>query len=272
MSRRKRKYNKGLGQTQALTHASAQRVRNQGSPDGVPANGNDTLRQKESVLNETDRKIIRYAIYVGSALLVTSIGYFFLRSNIRKRRRLKAEKETLSDNTPENFAKRFKMAFDNDGLWGTDVEAVRRIFVQLPSREMFDKVAQKYWELTGSKRNLFEDLEEELTTSELYEMQSILTAKPQKSGQPLTSDAIKKQAFMYARRLNAAMNYKVLGMPATDEDAIRQVLTEIPNQRMWSLTSAAYGIEYGVPLAQELDEDLGYFDFSWRDMIKKKPA
>ncbi|MBK6834053.1 MAG: hypothetical protein IPG89_07185 [Bacteroidetes bacterium] len=93
------------------------------------------------------------------------------------------------------------MAFDNDGWWGTDVDAVRRVFVELASKEMFIDVMRSYKKLYN--QNLVEDLTDELTTSEYYEVQNILAAKPDKKGQTqaFTIETAKKFAKRFKQHL-----------------------------------------------------------------------
>lgn len=223
--------------------------------------------ERKSYLNETDKKVIRVVAYTLGTVVVGG-GLFLLGRHIyRNATSNKEQNKSLDDNSVANLAKRLKMAFDNDGWWGTNVEAVRQAFVDLPSKEFFQAVIVSYKK--QFQRNLIADLTDELTTTEYYEMQNILAGKPDKTGQTQTYSS--NVAITYAKRLNAAVNYTVFGFPSTDEDAIHQVLNEIPNQQVWQQTKQAYQKQYGVSLEADLDDDLGMFDFSWRDIIKKKP-
>ena len=219
-------------------------------------------------LNNTDKTLIRIGAYtIGSALLGAGI-FFGVRAIVRHIAANKEENLSLDDNSTANYAKRLKMAFDNNGLWGTNVEQVRSVFSELPSKQAFTDTSKSYKRLFHN--NLIVDLTSELTDTEYYEMQNILAAKPDKTGELVTFDAT--EAGTYAKRLNAAVNYKIVGfIPGTDEDAIRQALNEIPTKAAWELVKSAYQKLYGVNLEEDLDGDLGVFDFSWRDMIKTKP-
>ena len=225
-------------------------------------------KQGTSFLNDTDKTIIRGTVYGLSALAVGTILFFSGRAIYRKRKSNKSESLSLNDNSTQNFAKRLKMAFDNDGWWGTDVENVRKVFVELPSKDEFEKVKKEYKNITKGG-NLVKDLTDELTNTEYAEMQNILAAKAQKNGQKKIFDAT--AAVSSARRLKAGFDYKILGMPATDKEAVRQVLTEIPTQQAWQIVGVAYYKLYAKPLEVELMNELDVFDFSWADIIKNKP-
>ena len=223
---------------------------------------------KNNGLNQTDKTLIRIAAYtLGSALL--GGGLWLAGKTIYNH--IKANKEqnlSLDDNSSANYAKRLKMAFDNDGWWGTNVEQVRKVFTEIPSKAVFLQVSKSYKNLYNT--NLIENLTSELTSTEYYEMQNILASKPDQTGGQRPFD--ESEAASYAKRINAAVNYKVMGfIPGTDEDAIRQALTEIPTKAAWEQVKAAYQKLYGIRAEDDLDGDLGVFDFSWRDLIKNKP-
>lgn len=222
---------------------------------------------KRSILNDTDKKVLRVAAYTIGTVTVGGILFFVGRHIYRNTISNREQTQSLTDNTDSNLAKRLKMAFDNDGWWGTDVEAVRKVFTEIPSKDVFSEVIKSYKKLY--QRNLVEDLTDELTSTEYYEMQNILAAKPDKKGTIKSFDGT--MAVSLAKRINAAVNYKVMGMPSTDEDAIRQALTEVPSQQAWKIIKVAYQKLYSVSLESDLDNDLGLFDYSWRDIIQKKP-
>ncbi|HXU26795.1 MAG TPA: hypothetical protein VN698_06150 [Bacteroidia bacterium] len=223
---------------------------------------------KSLALNDTDKTIIRIAAYTLGSAIIGSGLFFGIRTIVRHVRSNKEQTLSLNDDSTANYAKRLKMAFDNDGFWGTNVEQVRKVFSELPSKQAFTAVCKSYKNLYSA--NLIVDLTSELTSTEYYEMQNVLASKPDKTGEQKTFDD--NEAATYAKRLNAAVNYKIGGfIPGTDEDAIRQALTEIPTKAAWEQVKTAYMKLYGVSVESDLDGDLGVFDFSWRDMIKTKP-
>ncbi len=226
-----------------------------------------TSNSKWSFLNQNDKKIIRYTAY-GLGLGVLGTGIYALGNwIIRKRKKNIEVEESFKDNTDANFAKRFKLGFDNGGWWGTDVEVVRRAFTDLPSQEMFDKAATSYNLQFGSK--LRSDLESELTSSELAEMMAILQTKPSKKGVPVKFDY--EQAKRYAKRFKAAFEYTILGMPSTDKQAVKQVLIDIKSKYQFDVVNVAYKNLYGEYVVYALDKELDVFDFKWRDILKAKP-
>jgi hypothetical protein len=222
---------------------------------------------KWSFLNENDKKIIRYTAY-GLGIGVLGGGIYALGRWINRNiKRTKEEEESFKDNTDANFAKRFKLGFDNGGWWGTDVDIVRRAFIDLPSQEMFDKAATSYNLQFGTK--LRSDLESELTNSELQEMMAILQTKPSKKGVVVKFDY--EQAKRFAKRFKAAFEYTILGMPSTDKQAVKQVLIDIKSKYQFDVVNVAYKNLYGEYLVYALDKELDVFDFKWRDMLKSKP-
>ena len=228
----------------------------------------EAISNNKSVLNDTDKTLIRIAAYTLGSALIGSGLFFAGRAIYRHAKSNKEQNLSLQDDSTANYAKRLKMAFDNDGFWGTNVEQVRKVFSELPSKQAFTAVSKSYKNLYSA--NLIVDLTSELTSTEYYEMQNVLAAKPDKTGEQKTFDDT--EAATYAKRLNAAVNYKIAGfLPGTDEDAIRQALTEIPTKSAWEQVKTAYQKLYGLSVESDLDGDLGVFDFSWRDMIKTKP-
>jgi hypothetical protein len=222
---------------------------------------------KEPLLNDTDKKVIRVAAYTLGSALAGAILFFTGRHIYRKTVKTKEQNLSLDDNSQANFAKRLKMAFDNNGWWGTDVEAVRKVFTDLKSKDEFSETIKSYKKLYT--RNLVEDLTDELTTSEYYEVQNILASKPDKTGQHQVFNFEKAKKF--AKRFKAAFDYTVMGMPATDKGALTQVLIEIPSKQIFELVKLAYKSLYGTFLESDLDSELDLFDFSWKDMMKQKP-
>jgi hypothetical protein len=117
------------------------------------------------------------AIY--SALGIgTATGLFLLtRKLIKKTVANKSQSKSMDEGDPATFAKQLKMAFDNDMPfgWGTNEEAVFRVFQEIPSKSMYAKVQKEYSHMYG--RNLNADLEDELSSSEYNELIRILNGK-----------------------------------------------------------------------------------------------
>lgn len=226
--------------------------------------------KKDEWLTPEDKRILKYAAYAGGVVLISGTAILTTRHFIRKSRANRAETQSLNDGTPENYAKRIKMAFDNDGFWGTDVDALRKVFTDIPSQEEFSTVVSKYEAITQqSKGAFYKDLTEELTTSEYYEMQSILKGKPLKKGGKKVFDW--NAATAYSHRIKAAFDYTMLGMPSTDKGALEAALREIPSLYAYAMVKVVYKKEYGHEIEIDLDDELDVFDFSWKDIVYSKP-
>ncbi len=191
-------------------------------------------------------------IYLGSKLVRTGIA------NTEERKSL----DTTSSST---YAKQLKMAFDNDGWWGTDEEALRRILRSIPTKDFYKEVAGSYKKLYASP--LTKDMQDELTSTEYEEMMMIVASKPEKKG-----DAPTLNYLAWAKRIRSAVSVYYGIFPGTDEDAIKSVFLEIPTQDAYKKVQAAYVKEFGDTLLYDLEGDLSqdYID-EYLAIIKKKP-
>lgn len=172
--------------------------------------------------------------------------------------------DTLS---PSNFAKRIKMSFDNDGWWGTDEEALRVTLKEIPNQLVFKEVLKSYQRLYNSP--LMKDMEDELTSSEFAEMTNIINGKLEKQNAKTNTQ---NQYISWAKRLKAAFDYTNWGMPATDEDNIKAVFSEIPSQVAFNYTSNAFKSMYGNDLISALKSELEFWEYSdYMKIILTKP-
>jgi hypothetical protein len=108
----------------------------------------------------------------------TATGLFLLvRHFYKKSQANRSEKHSLEEGDPATYAKQLKMAFDNDNYmsWGTNEEAVKQVFEDLPSRKMFERVQKEYFRMYS--RSLNADLEEELSSDEYNELIRLLNTK-----------------------------------------------------------------------------------------------
>lgn len=225
--------------------------------------------KKESGLNDTDKMLIRIGAYtVGTIALGTGL-FFFGRHIYRKYQQNHAAKQTLTDDSAENFATRIQMALF-DSMWGANVDLVRQIFNQIPSQEAFQSIANKYGEITKSnKSQIYLDLKKKLTEQEFYEMQNILAVKPSKTGQKAVFDM--KAALAMAKRIKSAFDYTWLGMDGTDKKALKQALLDIPSLRAFAMVMVEYKQLYKTNLQDDLNSELDSFDFSWKEIVYTKP-
>ncbi|MCC7301128.1 MAG: hypothetical protein IT233_00655 [Bacteroidia bacterium] len=192
------------------------------------------------------------SIYLGSKLIRTGIANT-------------EEKKSLDTTSASTTAKQLKMAFDNDGWWGTDEESLRRILRSIPTKDFYKEVAGSYKKLYASP--LTKDMQDELTSTEYEEMMMIVASKPEKKG-----DAPTLNYLAWAKRIRAAVSVYYGIFPGTDEDAIKSVFLEIPTQDAYKKVQAAYVKEFGDTLMYDLEGDLSqdYID-EYLAIIKKKP-
>lgn len=85
------------------------------------------------------------------------------------------ENNSVEDGDIASYAKSIKMAFDNDGWWGTDEQALRTTLISIPSKQTFNSVAKSYQRLYN--KSLMADMQSELNVSEYNEMVSIINGK-----------------------------------------------------------------------------------------------
>lgn len=178
----------------------------------------------------------------------------------------KAHSKSFEEGTPETVAKQIKMAFENDGYWGTDTDALRRVLTNIASRVELDKVFKAYKKEYHS--NMYENMSDELQTTEYNEMLQIIAAKPEKAGQAPTAN----QYTAWAKRLKAAFDKSYGFLPGTDEEAIKAVFNEVPSQAAYINVGKAYNKEYGTNLTDDLKSELEIWEYSdYMKIILAKP-
>lgn len=167
----------------------------------------------------------------------------------------KAHSKSFEAGTPETYAKQMKMAFENDGYWGTDTEALREVLQQIKSKEEMKKVFDAYKREYHS--NLYEDMQDELQSTEYNEMLQIIAGKTEKPGQKPA--AVQYKAW--ATRLKAAFDKEYGFLPGTDEAAIKAVFSEIPTQQDFVNTGVVYTKSYGENLISALKGELESWEY-----------
>jgi hypothetical protein len=177
----------------------------------------------------------------------------------------KEELKSFDEGTPATIAKQIKMAFDNDGWWGTNTTALREALISVASQEDWDKVVKSYQKQFNS--NLIRDMTDELQSSEYGEMMQIINTKPAKKGQapPAT------QYRAWAKRLKAAFDKSYAFLPGTDSVAVKVTLEEIPTQTAFIKVGVEYKKLYGTNLMDDLEGEgeFGQYD-EWLQIIVKK--
>jgi hypothetical protein len=191
------------------------------------------------------------------------------RSWVRKARTNHEELKTLEEGNAPTIAKQIKMAFDNDGWFGTDKEALRTAIRGIPSKSEFRKVMVSYQKLYNS--SLLGDMQKELKSSEYNEMLYIVSAKPENangSQQQLTMVELQG----WAKRLNTAFNISYGPFPGTDEAAIKAVFLEIPTQAAFEQVGVVYQSLFGNDLIADLKSELELWEYDpMMQIIYRKP-
>jgi hypothetical protein len=184
---------------------------------------------------------------------------------IRKALSNREENKSFEDGKPATIAKQIKMAFDNDGVWGTNVTALREALTSVESQKDWLEVTKSYTKNYHS--NIFRDLADELQSSEYNEMMQIINAKPLKKGQAPQAN----QFRAWAKRLKAAFDKEYLIFGGTDGDSIVATLNEIPTQSAFIKTGVQYKTLYGNNLLDALksESEFGQYD-EWMSIIIKK--
>lgn len=167
----------------------------------------------------------------------------------------KAHEKSFEDGTPQTIAKQIKMAFENDGYWGTDVDTLRKVLTEIKSKAQMKKIYDAYTK--EYHNNLYKDMSDELQTSEYNEMLQIIAAKPDKEGQAPTTN----QYTAWAKRLKAAFDKTYGIISGTDEKAIKAVFNEIPTQTAFIQVGKAYYKEFGENLITVLKGELEVWEY-----------
>lgn len=194
-------------------------------------------------------------LYTGGSILV-AIGTFFLgRKIVRSAISNREERKTFDEDSPATYAKRIKMAFENDGWPGTNTAELRTILREIPSKRSMTQIANSYQKLYNSP--LYKDMSDELQSTEYNEMLAIIEAKPDridKKGKNVPVITAKSYEE-WAKRLKAAFDKTYGPFPGTDEEAITAVFDEIPTQTDFIQVGVQYKKLYGGNLIDDLKDE-----------------
>jgi len=240
-------------------------------PQNQPVTNIVLDKEKQSWWNSLTAKqrqvIVSFSIVLGVSVL-SIIAIQFASNKIKNIVANNEENSSFGNKQHATWAKQLKMAFDNDGWWGTDENGVRQVLRQVPSQEDFQKVQTSYRKLYKG-RNLIEDLTDELKATEFNEMLAILQSKPERARD--AKEGVSYNPHGWAARLYNAMNIYYVGLfPGTDEDAILSVFSEMASQKGFNDTKQAYQSLYATSLEEDLDGDLDW-SLDWREIINQKP-
>ncbi|MFB6453803.1 hypothetical protein ACE38W_00925 [Chitinophaga sp. Hz27] len=222
------------------------------------------MQQTESL---TPREKLTYGL-IGIILLggAVVIG----RKLILKSKANSEEQKAYEGGSSAAIAKQIKMAFENDGWWGTDKNALRQAIRDVSSKEVFVQVMTSYNRLYN--RTLMRDMQDELKSTEFNEIIAIIVAKPDKVTNADAYQIGYEQYLSWAKRLNAAFNIYYGPFPGTDEDAIKAVFLEIPSKAAYQQVEAVYMQTYGTGLSAELMSELEFWEYgSMMKIITDKP-
>lgn len=182
----------------------------------------------------------------------------------------KEENQSFEDGSSATIAKQIKMAFENDGWWGTNTTALRQTLLSVQSQEDWNKVLKSYEKLYSTptaKANLLKDLSDELQSTEYNEMLQIINSKPKKRGQAPSGN----QYRAWAKRIKAAFDKEYGFLPGTDGDALVATLNEIPTQAAFIKVGVEYKTLYGNNILDDMksESEFGQYD-EWMAIIVKK--
>lgn len=222
-------------------------------PTTAPATQYIPLSHQDNGWKQTVLYVALGAVVVGG---VGYLGYKVYRNFVSGREDAKA----LDTDGVSLVAKRIKMAFDNDGYWGTDEIALREILRNVKSQEEWVAIGTSYRRHYGEE--LMAHMEDELTSTELAEMTAIINSKPNEGG---ATDPT-RQYENWAKRINAAVNVSYGWLPGTDENAIKAVFTEIPTQSAFVKVGTEYARLYSENMTDDLKGDLYFLDYA--EMMK----
>ncbi len=222
--------------------------------------------QASSERELTVREKIQYSLL---GVLVLGGAVMLGRTIVKKATSNNEQRKTYTEGNTATYAKQIKMAFDNDGWWGTDKDVLRQVVRVIPSKGEFRKVMTSYQKLYG--RNLLADMQGELKTTEYNEILAIISTKPE-HGEETVNEVTAEKLQSWAKRARAAFEISYGPFPGTDEPAIRAVFLEIPTQEAYRKMAAVYQSMYGNSFTDDLKSELELWEYApMMQLISGKP-
>ena len=215
---------------------------------------------------ENETWTVKEKVIYGLLSVVGISGTIWLgKTIIQKAIANKEETKSFDEGTPATIAKQLKMAFENDGWWGTNVILIRETLTSVASQTDWNAIVKSYSKLYSS--NLLKDLADELQSSEYNEMLQIINAKPLKKGQAPQVNQFKA----WAKRLKAAFDKEYGFLPGTDDKAVATTINEMPTQKSFIYTGVEYKKLYGKNLLDDLNSEAEFGQYAeWLSIITKK--
>jgi len=205
-----------------------------------------------------------------AGIILLGGAVILVRNMVRKQRSDAEEGKTYIDGSAATFAKQVRMAFENDGWFGTNIQALRETIARIPSRQIMRQVIDSYQRLYN--RSLLRDMESELQASEYNEMLAIISAKPERYNANTPVQLTSAHYQGWAARLKAAFDKSYGPLPGTDENAVKAVFTEIPTQTAFVQTGIAYRSLYSRDLIADLKAELEFWEYGpYMQIITQKP-
>jgi hypothetical protein len=227
---------------------------------------------KTFISRETEEFTLKEKLLYAGGGIVVAVGTFLLgRKIIRAAVSNTEEKKSFDESSPATYAKRIRMAFDNDGWFGTNTSELRKNLTEISSKEAMKQVAAAYQKLYHSP--LYKDMANELQSTEYNEMLAIVSAKPDRIEKKGTIPKLTDKNYeQWAKRLKAAFDKKYGFLPGTDEEAIKAVFIEIPAQADFLKAAAAYQNLYHTSMVEDLKSELEYWEYpQYMKLITDKP-
>lgn len=223
--------------------------------------------------NSKEQRWVNGMVIITGLTVLGGVTFLVGRSIYRGIREKSSLNQSDDQEKAANFALRIRQAFFENGAfgWGTDEVLLRRTLTEIPDQIFWEKVKKAYHAQTKGSI-LLDDMRSELTPSEFDGMIAIVQSKPLRRGSA-SAGITMNMLTGWARRIKAASEAVNFWMfPGTDEEAIYQVMREIPLARHLIDLDQIYRARYSKGLLVELTDELDQEELrTVYSIIKTKP-
>ena len=216
---------------------------------------------KQSLLRKaTETNQLKWFIIGGIVLTgVAVVGIVYAKNKITKaleeKRKSQVEKNTLTEGSLENIAKKISIELEKSWYEFTDETAVIEAIRQIKSAEDYQKLIAVYKKLTGKVLN--EEISKKFKGSELKILEDLIYLKPAKQGGS-TAQAERQKAEEFADRIFKAVDgADFLGRAG---DKALEIFYSLPNLATYELMVKIYQEKYGRDMWEDLE---GEWDVSY---------